>query len=236
MSSQNFLVFDRPAWLQSCKTFKPNFTPRKAHKLQQFRHLDWTKKCWASLYTNLSQFVQIICKKVLILQLCACNQTFTPTSQYFYMDISVISVTLCNSEWRRQKTKVVQSAGLKRRSGAGAIQVTLWGANGCRAFCVTKIVLAQLSSLLVQPSRCNHCDRRERTNLKKTDFRIFCATKTTLTQLNELSAHTELRQPKGCYQNETQDGKKRGTQGWGSLPNPNSMFFLFLYRWDPKNC
>ena len=28
-------------------------------------------------------------------------------------------------EWRRQKTKVVQSAGLKRRSGAGAIQVTL---------------------------------------------------------------------------------------------------------------
>ena len=84
-------------------------------------------------------------------------------------------------EWRRQKTKVVQSAGLKRRSGAGAILVTLWGANGCRAFCVTKIVLAQLSSLLVQPSRCNHCDRRERTNLKKTDFRIFCATKTTLT-------------------------------------------------------
>ena len=36
---------------------------------------------------------------------------------------------------------------------------------------------------------------------------------------------------KGRYQNEKK-GEKRGKQGWGSYPNPNSMFFLFLYRWD----
>ena len=32
-----------------------------------------------------------------ILQNCICSQTFTPTCQYFYTDISVISVTFCNS-------------------------------------------------------------------------------------------------------------------------------------------
>ena len=32
-----------------------------------------------------------------LLQNCVSSQTFTPTCQYFYTDISVISVTFCNS-------------------------------------------------------------------------------------------------------------------------------------------
>ena len=41
-----------------------------------------------------------VSKKGLILPNCMFSQTFTPTCQYFYTDISVISVTFRNSDWQ----------------------------------------------------------------------------------------------------------------------------------------
>ena len=103
---QNVNLFTRS------KTFKPNFTRRKSSKFQPFWHQNWTKlaigillenRCWWFCQCGIIQTEKshIDCanllKKGLILQNCVSFQTFTPTCQYFYTDISVISVTFCNS-------------------------------------------------------------------------------------------------------------------------------------------
>ena len=77
------------------KTFKPKFTRRKARKSQQFWHLNKLNK---TNNRNRTYTVQIFPKKGLIWHNWVISQTFTQTCQYFYTDISVISVTFYNSE------------------------------------------------------------------------------------------------------------------------------------------
>ena len=76
------------------KTFKPNFTPRKACKLQQSWHI-LNKKGMLLTLSNLTRLVNNIFKRAWFLFLCS-TKLFTPTSQHFHTDISVISVTFCN--------------------------------------------------------------------------------------------------------------------------------------------
>ena len=70
------------------KTFKPNFTPRKACKLQQSWHILNKKGMllnlsnWASLYTNLTRLVNNIFKKGLVF-IFVFNQTFYPNFPTF---------------------------------------------------------------------------------------------------------------------------------------------------------
>ena len=89
------------------KTIKPNFTRRKARKSRQFLHQNWQRGYfWRTDVDNsvklwkIRQTFHIDCANLLqkIWQNCVFSQTFTPTCQYFYTDISVISVTFCNSE------------------------------------------------------------------------------------------------------------------------------------------
>ena len=71
----NANILPRCAELENVKSFtrtnisKPDFTLRKARKSQHFWHFKLTKQ----------------------------NKLFTPTGQFFYTDISVISVTFSNS-------------------------------------------------------------------------------------------------------------------------------------------
>ena len=51
----------------------------------------------ASLYIEFKISCQIIPKKAWFFKIARSRKLFTPTCKYFYMDISVISVTFCNS-------------------------------------------------------------------------------------------------------------------------------------------
>ena len=90
------------------KSFKPNFAPRKARNLRQIQRLDWIKLRHIAtsggekviVLSNKPFFKQNIIKACGIYpqtpsfsQICVVSQNVTPTFQYFYTDISAISVT-----------------------------------------------------------------------------------------------------------------------------------------------
>ena len=79
------------------KTVKPNFTRRKTHKSRQFWPFNLTKltkrillenNCWPPYQIRLVYTHKSSSKNSLILPNCMFSQSFSPTCQYFYTDIS----------------------------------------------------------------------------------------------------------------------------------------------------
>ena len=106
------------------KTFKPNFTPRRARKLRQILHLNRTKltkriileyNCWKLYQLRLvctekfNIFLQFFPKKACFCKIKCFSKLFTPHCKYFYTDISVISVTFTQGRWFRTNPKTHQS-------------------------------------------------------------------------------------------------------------------------------